>query len=166
MIEIDAPKNGAWVRVESPDKKELTKLSEQFDLDMGHLHDAVDPLEVPRLEIEGKTSYLFTRIPVKDDGTAVTVPILIAYTEDNIITVSNRKLTSIDQWIGRDSTIITTQKTKLLLQILHHITAPGEHRPEFVVSDGKRRLWAGTTVHANKLDYRPEVRFPEQGGIL
>lgn len=68
-------------------------MSEQFDLDMGHLHDAVDPLEVPRLEIEGKTSYLFTRIPVKDDGTAVTVPILIAYTEDNIITVSNRKLT-------------------------------------------------------------------------
>lgn len=121
LIEIDAPKNGAWIRVESPDKKELTKLSEQFDLDMGHLHDAVDPLEVPRLEIEGKTSYLFTRIPVKDDGTAVTVPILIAYTEDNIITVSNRKLTSIDQWIGRDSTIITTQKTKLLLQILHHI---------------------------------------------
>lgn len=121
LAEIETPKSGAWIRVENPDKKELTKLSEQFDLDMGHLHDAVDPLEVPRLEIEGKTSYLFTRIPVKDDGTAVTVPILIAYTEDNIITVSNRKLTSIDQWIGRDTTIITTQKTKLLLQILQHI---------------------------------------------
>lgn len=121
LVEIDAPKNGAWIRVENPDKKELAKLSEEFDLDVGHLHDAVDPLEVPRLEIEGKTSYLFTRIPVKDDGTAVTVPILITYTEDNVITVSNRKLTSIDQWIGRDATIITTQKTKLLLQILHHI---------------------------------------------
>lgn len=121
LTEIEAPKNGAWIRVENPDKKELAKLAELFDLESGHLHDAIDPLEVPRLETEGSTTYLFTRIPVKDDGTAVTVPILIAYTGDNVITVSNRKLASIDQWMGRDNTIITTQKTKLLLQILQHI---------------------------------------------
>ncbi len=40
--------------------------------------------------------------------------------------------------------------------------APGKHRPELVVSDGTRRVWAATTVHANKLEYRPDVHFPEQ----
>lgn len=121
LTEIKTHKSGVWIRSENPDKKELAKLVSQFDLEPGHLHDATDPLEVPRLEVEDKTVYLFTRIPVKDDGTAVTVPILIAYTTDNIVTVSNRKLTSIDQWISRDKTIITTQRTKLLLQILQHI---------------------------------------------
>lgn len=64
-----------------------------------------------------------------------------------------------------------TSDLKVAALPAHSFTAPGEHRPELVVSDGKRRLWAGTTVHANKLDYRPEVRFPEQvpnflGGTL
>ncbi|MFY0533626.1 hypothetical protein [Nannocystis pusilla] len=45
---------------------------------------------------------------------------------------------------------------------VHTFDQLGEHRPELVVSDGTRRLWAGTTVLANHLDYKPDVRFPEQ----
>ncbi|MCY0991148.1 VWD domain-containing protein [Nannocystis sp. ILAH1] len=45
---------------------------------------------------------------------------------------------------------------------VHTFDQLGEHRPELVVSEGGRRLWAGTTVLANHLDYKPDVRFPEQ----
>lgn len=45
---------------------------------------------------------------------------------------------------------------------VHAFAQLGEHRPELVVSDGKRRLWAGTLVLANHLDFKPGVRFPEQ----
>lgn len=121
LQEIDTPKAGCWIRVENPEKKELKKLAEKFELDPGHLHDAVDPLEVPRLELEGTTIYLFTRIPVKDEGTAVTVPILLVLANDHFFTVSSRRLTSLDQWTQRDTSIITTQKPKLLLQLLQHI---------------------------------------------
>ena len=44
----------------------------------------------------------------------------------------------------------------------HAYGQPGEHRPEIVVSDGVRRLWARTSVLANHLEYEPGVRFPEQ----
>lgn len=44
---------------------------------------------------------------------------------------------------------------------VHSFDEPGEHRPELVVSDGTRRLWARTTVLANHLEYKPDVRFPE-----
>ncbi|MFY0532589.1 hypothetical protein [Nannocystis pusilla] len=38
----------------------------------------------------------------------------------------------------------------------------GKHRPELVVSDGRRRIWAGTDIYANHLDYKPDVHFLEQ----
>ncbi|MBA3549029.1 MAG: VWD domain-containing protein [Nannocystis sp.] len=39
---------------------------------------------------------------------------------------------------------------------------PGRHRPELVVSDGYRRVWAATTVHANHLEYQANVHFLER----
>ncbi|MCY1063844.1 hypothetical protein OV090_03670 [Nannocystis sp. RBIL2] len=38
----------------------------------------------------------------------------------------------------------------------------GKHRPELVVSDGQRRIWAGTDIYANHLDYKPDVHFLEE----
>lgn len=122
LVELDEPKTGAWVRVENPDKKELSALINDFELEEGHLNDALDPLEVPRLEVEGEIVYLFTRIPVKDDA-AATTPILIAYTPANLITVCSRRLNVVDQWLSREPEITTTQKTKLILQILQQINA-------------------------------------------
>ncbi|MBZ5708537.1 VWD domain-containing protein [Nannocystis pusilla] len=44
----------------------------------------------------------------------------------------------------------------------HTFAAVGEHRPALLVSDGERRIWAATSIFANHLEFRPEVRFPEQ----
>lgn len=44
----------------------------------------------------------------------------------------------------------------------HTYTDPGESRPTLVVSDGTRRMWASTSVMANKLDFKPNVRFPDK----
>ena len=66
----------------------------------------------------------------------------------------------------RDTSTVNLQSLPL-----YSFTAPGERQPELVVSDGTRRIWAHTTVLANKLEYQPEVRFPEKpqnflGGAL
>jgi len=44
----------------------------------------------------------------------------------------------------------------------HTYLDPGEHRPMMMVSDGVRRLWASTTVHANNLQLKANVRYPEK----
>jgi len=56
----------------------------------------------------------------------------------------------------------TTSALKVAALPMHTFHDLGEHRPELVVSDGTRRLWAGTEVLANHLDYKSDVRFPEQ----
>lgn len=42
-----------------------------------------------------------------------------------------------------------TSATELAALPWASFATPGKHRPELVVSDGTRRLWAATTVHAN-----------------
>ncbi|PCC73999.1 von Willebrand factor type D domain-containing protein [Nannocystis exedens] len=56
----------------------------------------------------------------------------------------------------------TTSGIKVAGLPVHTFDQLGEHHPELVVSDGTRRLWAGTTVLANHLEFKPDVRFPEQ----
>ncbi|MCY1059450.1 VWD domain-containing protein [Nannocystis sp. SCPEA4] len=56
----------------------------------------------------------------------------------------------------------TTSGLKTAALPVHVFDALGEHRPELVVSDGTRRLWASTTVLANHLDFKSDVRFPEK----
>jgi hypothetical protein len=55
-----------------------------------------------------------------------------------------------------------TAGLKLAALPSHTYINPGESRPTIVVSDGTRRLWASTSVLANKLDFKPNVRFPHK----
>ena len=43
----------------------------------------------------------------------------------------------------------------------HVFESLGRHRPELIVSDGARRVWAATTIYANHIEYASGVRFPE-----
>lgn len=111
---------GSWVSVEKPTEEEVIKLSETLHLELGHLKDALDPFEVPRLEIENDTLYIFSRFPLFREGQVVTAPLLIVMGTDNFVTITNDPIPSFDRFIEKTD-INTTQKTKLFLQIFSHI---------------------------------------------
>lgn len=110
---------GSWIRAEEPSADSIKQLAETFGLDEGHLRDALDPLEVPRYEVEPGAVYLYTRIPVRDGEAFTTVPWLLVYHDEAVITIASRALPPVDHWAAKTTTAITTQKAKLLLQLLN-----------------------------------------------
>ncbi len=120
---LDRFKIGSWIYVEKPTLEELAKLEKEFDLEKGHLEDALDPYEAPRAEKEGDTLYLFARLPTHDPVTSenTTLPFLIIVAKNFLLTLSQEKLPFLDTLLKLENQPNTTQKTKFTFQILAQI---------------------------------------------
>lgn len=113
-------KVGAWVDVANPTLNELQFLSSELKLEPGHLRDALDMHEVPRLEIEGDFVYIFTRFPHTEGNNIVTSPILIVYSPRFLATISPKSPYFLETFREKND-FFTTQKVKLMLQVLSEI---------------------------------------------
>jgi len=120
--ELEEYKRGSWVYVETPTTEELDFISEKFNVDPGHLEDSLDEDEMPRLEKENEQSYIFVRYAYKNsEAELITVPLLFIFSNDLVITVSLVHLPCLDAFLGGKIEFATTQRAKLVLQILHEI---------------------------------------------
>lgn len=120
--ELDGYKPGCWVYVEAPSQEEITLLVKKFGLTEGHLQDALDEDEMPRLEKEGDQSYIFVRFAYKSvDGELVTAPLLFIFSNDIVITVSQVRMPQLDSFLSGKVAFATTQRAKLILLILQQI---------------------------------------------
>lgn len=121
--EITERKPGTWVYVEAPTEAELDQLVEQFKLEPGHVEDALDEDEVPRLEREGEQTYMFVRYAYQNkDGDMDTAPLLIIFDSSVLITVALNRLPAVDALLAGKTNFATTQRAKLILLILSHIS--------------------------------------------
>lgn len=120
--DLDNYKPGCWVYVEAPSQEEIAQLVKKFGLTEGHLQDALDEDEMPRLEKEGDQSYIFVRFAYKSiDGELVTAPLLFIFSKDIVVTISQVRLPSLDAFLGGKVNFATTQRAKLILLILQQI---------------------------------------------
>src|SRR5690349_17317112 len=88
LQELAEYRPGSWVYVEAPDNDELDLLVRQFRLVPGHLQDALDEDEMPRLEKEGEQSYIFVRFAYKNnEGELETAPLLFVFSGELVITI-------------------------------------------------------------------------------
>lgn len=117
----DSLQPGTWVRSERPtddEKRQLIDLGIDEDL----MTDALDPHEVPRVELEDGWTYFITRLPdTDDDFNDFTTPILFALGDKYIITVSRDSLGRLWQPFIDNIKAPTTQKTKLFMLQLEAI---------------------------------------------
>ncbi|MDO8335558.1 MAG: magnesium transporter CorA family protein [Candidatus Saccharibacteria bacterium] len=122
LLTLQKHRAGAWVCVEHPTADEIDQLVEKFNLDAGHLSDALDVEEMPRIEREGDVLYVFLRYAhVNDDLEISTSPLLIVLGPKAIITISMHSMPRLQQFTGGKVSFSTTQKNKLFLQILGQI---------------------------------------------
>ncbi len=113
---------GSWVMIENPTEEELKEASEKLNLKESLLRDAVDFNEVPRVEVEKNGDvYIFTQVPYGDGVKAFTAPVLIVVASSWIVTVSQREFPFKVTDLSRKLDFTTTQKVKLLLQLLTEI---------------------------------------------
>ncbi len=122
LEEHDKFEKGTWVHVEHPSKDEIETLIGTYGLDEGLLADALDEDEMPRLEKEGSVVYVYLRAPITlSDGAFDTLPLLIVYKPDCVITISLRKLPHFVSFFNGKIDFATTQRTRLVLQIINEI---------------------------------------------
>jgi len=112
---------GAWIYVESPTEKEIGGLAAQFSLNSALLTDAIDPFEAPRLEVEDKITYVYTRVPFSGKEETRTVPLLVAVGETFLLTVASNPLPFLNRFFDEKIAFHTTQKTKLFLQLFLYL---------------------------------------------
>lgn len=119
---ISDKRKGAWVVATAPNDSELDNLATEYKLDRDRLSDAVDIYEAPRMEVEDGAVYVYTRYCHPQGREIATEPLLIIYTNDYLITIVRAPQTDILKRMTTDAIdVVTTQKTKTLLQIFHEI---------------------------------------------
>jgi magnesium transporter len=123
VSELEDYKRGSWVYVEAPNQDEISHLVDKFKLDEGVLQDALDENEMPRLEKEGDISYIFVRFAmINSDGDLDTVPLLFVFGSELLMTVSLVRLSPLAAFMQGKVDFATTQRAKLVLQILNMIS--------------------------------------------
>lgn len=118
---IDEPMAGSWVAITAPDESELDALAATYKLDRDNLEDAVDIYEAPRVEVDDGAVYIYTRYCYPEGKEIATEPLLVIYTSDYLLTVSRIETDILQRLTSDRLEFVTTQKTKLLLQILAEI---------------------------------------------
>ena len=123
LSQVDTYKKGVWIYAESPSDIEIQNLVAEFDLEPGHLEDARDEDEMPRLEREGDKTYLYIRFAYKNNrGEIETAPLLILLAADFVLSMSPVPLPALDALLRRRGQLVTRQRAKLILLILSHVS--------------------------------------------
>lgn len=118
---LEQPRPGCWIVVTAPDDAELDRLAETYSLDRDNLRDAVDIYEAPRMEVEDSALYLYTRYCYPEGKEIATEPMLLVSTPNYLITIVRISSDVLQRLTSDAVDVVTTQKTKTLLQIFHEV---------------------------------------------
>ncbi len=139
ITELPQPKPGTWVYVEAPTEAEIAQLVTRYKLEAGHVQDALDEDEVPRLEREDEQTYIFVRYAYKKaDGELDTAPLLVIFDKTLLVTISKAPLPAAAALLRGRVSFATTQRTKLILLVLSHIS----DQYDFFISQTGRKIKA------------------------
>lgn len=147
---------GSWIRCEKPNDSEKDRLIE-LGVDRDILIDALDPHEIPRVELEEGQTYFITRLPDTDDEfNDFTTPVLFLLGQRYIITVSRDNLTRLWQPFIERTHAPTTQKTKFFMLMMEAITRQYQTR----VASINRQMRA-TTSNVQNLTSKDIMKLTE-----
>lgn len=148
---------GVWVHAENPTEEELDVLIRNHKLDAGLLADALDEDEMPRLERDEGLVYVFVRAAVTlPDGAFDTLPLLIVYTPDCVITVSLKKLPHFSRFFGSKLQFATTQRTRFMLQIIHELA---EQYDRYITTTSKQIKAIRNRLRGHEISNKDFVDF-------
>lgn len=112
----------SWVKVLNPTEQELVYLSKHFSLELGHLQDALDTNEVPRFEEEEHCAYMYTRVPVLQNETYTTIPVLFILHPDAVFSITISEL-SIFSKVQSNGTTLHHTTMGLFIQFFNEIVS-------------------------------------------
>ncbi len=106
---------GSWINAINPTKREIDKLSKEFNLDKQNLLSGLDEHEVPRVEFDEGVVYIILKTISKYENELSTI--LIVLSKNFILTLSKSKPSFIEEIEKGNIEFITTQKLKSLIKL-------------------------------------------------
>lgn len=111
-------KAGSWVHAINPSEHDQHKLVRELSIEQDLLHDALDIDEMPRLQSEDGTTYVFCRFARKSsDGRVTTAPMLLAVGANFFLSLGAEACGEIEQFIRKSPDVDTTDRARMLLDI-------------------------------------------------
>lgn len=139
--QLETLKDGIWVRSERPSEAEKLALID-LGVDEDTLNDALDPHEVPRVELEDGWTYFITRLPdTDDDFNDFTTPILFAMSSEYLVTVSREPLGRLWQPFIDSTRISTAQQARIFMLMMEAIASQYQRRVAII----NRQMRAATS---------------------
>ncbi|MFQ9509924.1 MAG: magnesium transporter CorA family protein [Lachnospiraceae bacterium] len=113
-----------WVALTNPTNSELTRLAEEYHIDIDHLRAPLDEEERARIEVEDDYTLILVDIPVIEERNEKdwygTIPMAIITTNDLIFTVCLEDTPILTTFMaGRVRGFHTHMKTRFILQVLY-----------------------------------------------
>lgn len=159
LTTIDKVRDGAWVHAVAPDEAEITQISEKYGLDKDLLTDGVDLYESPRIERRDDSIYVYTRYYHSDNGVLnATEPLLIVCHSTQILTLLRINSAVLDPLASGAERIVTTQKTKTILQMLQEVNNSYQR---YLLKANRQLLSARTQLKRTDIGKEALVSFLE-----
>ncbi|MFA7169439.1 MAG: magnesium transporter CorA family protein [Candidatus Paceibacterota bacterium] len=121
LKKIKVIKPGSWIQVVKPTEQEIEMLVKNLNIDPTVLEDVLDENEISRVEKENGIFYMIIRFPFIKDKVISTMPLLLAITKDNIITVCKESEDITRYFLEKDKDFLTTKKTYFVLKAISEI---------------------------------------------
>ena len=128
MAQIEACEPGCWINCVAPDDREIDGLIEEFGIEPDFFRAAMDEEESSHIDSEDENTLVVIDIPmVEKEGKSITystMPMGLILTEKNIITVSIRDNSVVDEFArGVVKGVQTNLKTRFLLHIMLRVAS-------------------------------------------
>lgn len=118
---------GSWIYVKEATLEDLNKIAEITGLELNDIRDSLDKYELPRIEHAGDSILFFVRHPGEHEFGLYTETLTMILTNNFVIAISPHRSEIIEHLIASNTTLTTTQKSKLILHILLKITQDYTH---------------------------------------
>jgi magnesium transporter len=154
----DKPRAGSWISLVAPTDEELQQVASELSLDIDLLNDAIDIYEAPRIETDEGNVYIYTRYCHPAGTEIATEPLLVVYTPNYLVTIMRTDSGMLSRLTEGFLEVITTQKTKTLMQILAEVNS--SYRLQ-LTKVSKRTLQTRARMRHNELSRREFVSIIE-----
>jgi magnesium transporter len=115
-------KQGCWVYVKNANLEDLTRIAEVTQMDINDLRDSLDKHELPRIEHIDDNIVFFVRHPANNEFGLYTETLTMILTNSFVIAICPNRSEIVESLIANNTSLGTTQKSKLILHVLLKIT--------------------------------------------
>ncbi|MBP9827399.1 magnesium transporter CorA family protein [Candidatus Saccharibacteria bacterium] len=162
LTEMPSYQKGSWLRLENPTPAEVDEIVERLGLDRDIVTDALDPYEIPRIELVNRTTYFIIRIPRADNATNdFSIPLMFIMHQDCLVSICRESLQRIWQPFIEATGAITTQRSQLLILMLEDIVK--NYQQKIAIINKEMRV---ATTDIMKLKPKDIAVFVEHERIL